>query len=137
LLARDAADLGHADENGNRSWQPNAVDAEDEIEPLGEIIVLADVGDHLLELDPQYCLETADFLTPVAPETFIPAGLTPRLEAGNVLGDLLDEGRMLGKGRQARVGRGMDFCGDRRASCDQASVDLVVLSVRLASCRIL
>src|SRR6266852_7265200 len=48
-------------------------------------------------------------------------------ELGNVLGDLLDEGQMLGKGRQARIGRGMDLLGGRRTSCDQASVDLVVL----------
>ena len=34
---------------------------------------------------------------------------------------------MLGKGRQSRIGRGMDLSGGRCASCDQGSVDLVVL----------
>ena len=39
---RDTADLGHAHQDGDRGSQPHAVDAEDQLEPLGQVTVLAD-----------------------------------------------------------------------------------------------
>src|SRR2546430_13672627 len=38
----DAADLGHAHQDGDRGSQPHAVDAEDWLEPLGQVTVLTD-----------------------------------------------------------------------------------------------
>ena len=42
LLARDLPDLGQAHEDGNGSWQPDAIDALDQIEPLGKVGMLTD-----------------------------------------------------------------------------------------------
>src|SRR6516165_1517524 len=42
LLAGDAADLGHAHQDGDCGAQYDAIDAVDEIEPLGEIVMHPD-----------------------------------------------------------------------------------------------
>ena len=42
MLAGDAADLWHAHQDGDCGSQSDAVDADDQVEPLGEIAVLAD-----------------------------------------------------------------------------------------------
>jgi len=36
LLSRDAADLGHARQDSQCSWQAHTIHAQDEIEPLGQ-----------------------------------------------------------------------------------------------------
>ena len=51
LLAGDAADLGHAHQDGDGGSQADAVDAGDQVEPFGEIAMLADCCDQRLELD--------------------------------------------------------------------------------------
>jgi hypothetical protein len=64
LFAGDAADLGHAHQNGDRGSQADAIDAGDQIEPSREITMLANGGDQLLELGLQEPLEPVDLLLP-------------------------------------------------------------------------
>jgi hypothetical protein len=45
LFAGDAADLGHAHQNGDRGSQADTVDAGDQVEPSREITMLANGGD--------------------------------------------------------------------------------------------
>jgi hypothetical protein len=44
LLPGDLPDLGHAHQDRDRGWQPGAVDAVDQIKPVGEVAMLADRG---------------------------------------------------------------------------------------------
>jgi hypothetical protein len=50
LFAGDAADLGHAHEDGDRGSQPDTVHTGDQIEPIGKIALRADGDNQLLEL---------------------------------------------------------------------------------------
>src|ERR1019366_2090546 len=127
LLAGDAADLGHSHQDGDRGWQADAIDAGDQIEPRGEIRMLADRRDQLLTLAPENLVETSDFLDPEAPNTLVTTALAAVLEACNVLGDLLDQRQMLGKRRQARIRRSMDLLNGGRTLSNQGGIDLVVL----------
>ena len=72
-------------------------------------------------------VERAIFLLPELPDTWGTAGFAAGLATGDVLRDLLDQRQMLGKWRQAGVGRDMDLFGRCGAGCDQAGIDLVVL----------
>ena len=76
---------------------------------------------------PYQPFEAGDLLTPETPGLLITGHLAPRLVAGNVIGKLLDDGEKPGKGRQARVRRGMDLLSLRRAGGNQRGIDLVVL----------
>lgn len=127
MFTADAADLGHAHQDGNRRSQPDTVDAGDQVEPLGKIAVLADGCGQVLELAPLKPLETADFIAPDALNPWVPTALTAGLETSNVVGDLLDERQMLGQWRQTRIWRCMDLLDGGRAGGNQGSIDLVVL----------
>src|SRR3954462_2336173 len=50
VLAGDAADLGHAHQNSDCGSQSDTVDADDQVEPFGQIAVLADCRCQGLEL---------------------------------------------------------------------------------------
>ena len=89
--------------------------------------MLTDSRDQLLTLTPQNPVETGNLLAPEAPNTPVATTLAAVLEAGNVLGDLLDQRQMLGKWRQTRIRRGMDLLNCRRTVSDQDGIDLVVL----------
>ena len=52
LLAGETADLRHAHQDGDRSLEPDAIHAFDEVEPFSQIAVLADGRHQLLELSP-------------------------------------------------------------------------------------
>jgi hypothetical protein len=99
LFTRDAADLGHAHQNGDGGSQTDAVDTDDQIEPLGKIAVRTDGCDEAFEFTPEHRIEACDLGIPVACAVRIAAGRAAGLEPGDVLGDLLDQRQMLGKWR--------------------------------------
>ena len=127
LLAAQAADLGHADHNGDGSPLANAIDAGDQIESRGEVAVLADGGGEGLEFGVEHRLQAGDLGAPEVAQALIAAGLAARLVAGDVLADLLDDGEMIGEPQQARIGRRVNSFDRRRAGGDQPRIDLVVL----------
>jgi hypothetical protein len=129
LFTGDAADLRHAHQDGDGRSQANAVHASDQIEPIGEIAILANDGDQLLKLSIQQHLEPVDLLLPELPNTLLAAGLTAGLELANILGELLDHRQVLGQRRQTSIRRFMNvYCG-RRAAGDQDGIDVVVLGI--------
>ena len=128
LLAAQAADLGHADHNGDGSPLANAIDAGDQIESCGEVAVLANGGGEGLEFGVVHRLQAGDLGAPEVAQALIAAGLAARLVAGDVLADLLDDGEMIGELDQSRIGRRMNGFGRRRAGGDQPRIDFVVLS---------
>ncbi len=127
LLAGDAPDLGHTHQDGDGGPQTDAVNADDQLKPVSKIAVLTDGRDELLELLALQPLEAGDLLIPEAPGLLITRCRAARLEARNVLGELLDHGKKLGKGRQAWVRWWVDLLGLSRARSDQGGIDLVVL----------
>jgi len=52
LLARETANLGHAHQNGDRGFETDAIDAFDQVEPFGQVSVLADGCGQGFELGP-------------------------------------------------------------------------------------
>src|SRR5713226_10777324 len=71
LLAGDASDLGHTHQDGDGGPQTDAVDADDQLEPVSKIAVLTDGRDELLELLALQPLEAGDLLIPEAPGLLI------------------------------------------------------------------
>src|SRR5215510_5651587 len=74
LFAGDAADLRHADQDGDSGFEPDALDADDQFEPFGEIGVVADGRDQGLELRPEGGLAAGDLTGPPVADTLIRAG---------------------------------------------------------------
>src|SRR3981189_1660751 len=74
LLAGDAADLRQAHHNGDGGRQPNAIDALDQSEPLGQILVLADRCHEGFELAVAALSEASDPLAPGLPDTRVTGG---------------------------------------------------------------
>src|SRR6202023_4004092 len=97
LLTTDAADLRHPHQDDSCRAQRDTVDAGDQVELLGEIAVLADRRDQLLELLAEKPAQSLDFLLPELPQTRITAGLAIVLEPGNLVDDLIDQRLMLGQ----------------------------------------
>ena len=80
LLTTDAADLRHPHQDDSCGAQRDTVDAGDQVEPLGEIAVLADRRDQLLELLAEKPAQSLDFLLPELPQMRITARLAIVLE---------------------------------------------------------
>src|SRR5258708_272771 len=75
LLTGDPADLGHAHQDGDGGGQTDAIDTFDQIEPLGEITMLADRRHQSFELDFLALFEPSNILLPGLPEPWVAAGL--------------------------------------------------------------
>src|SRR5207248_2620904 len=129
LFAADAADLGHAHQNGDRCARADAVHAGDQIEPVGEIAMLANGGEQLLEFALQLSLEPIDLLLPECADTRVAAGRTAGLDLGDILRELLEHRQTLGQRRQTRIWRFVDVRGCGRAAGDQDRIDVVVLGM--------
>jgi len=127
LFATDAANLGHAQENGDCGFRPDAVYTGNQIEPRRQIAVLADRRNQCLEFGPQQRFETSDLAIPIPPDAMIATGLPTSFDMRDVLCELLDQRQMLGKWRQAWIWRAMDLLRRRRADRDQRGIDSVVL----------
>jgi hypothetical protein len=80
LFACHAADLRHADQNGDCGSQTDAINAGDQVKPLGQIVVLPNCADQALEFAVQEALEPADLLLPELPDTLVAARLTAGFE---------------------------------------------------------
>ena len=63
LLARETADLRHAHQNGDCGFESDTIHAFDQIEPFGEVSVLADGCGQALELGPQLLVKPSNFLS--------------------------------------------------------------------------
>src|SRR5437588_3987828 len=126
--AGDRSGLFAADA-GDRCSRADAVHAGDQIEPVGEIAMLANGGDQLLEFALQQSLEPIDLLLPECADTRVAAGLSAGLELGDILGELLDHRQTLGQRRQTRIWRFVGVRGCGRAAGDQDRIDVVVLGM--------
>src|SRR3954453_2790568 len=124
LLPGDLPDLGHAYQDCNGSRRPDAVDAVDQIEPLGKVGVLADRRDQSLEFDLFLLLQAGDVLLPNLLDLRIAAALDPVLEARDILTDLINHGQLLGKRQQPRIRRKIDLTHRRGAGCDESGINL-------------
>src|SRR5216683_1239674 len=127
LLPGNLADLGHANQDGDGSRRPNAVDAVDQIEPLGKVGMLADRRGQGLELDLLALLQAGDIVLPELLNPRIATALDPVLEARDILADLIDHGQLLGKRQQPGIRCGMDLTNSRGAVRNESGIDLVVL----------
>src|SRR5436189_274087 len=105
LLAGQAADLRHAHQDSDRGLEPDTVHAFDQIEPFRQVVMLADGRHQLLELGPQKLGEMGDSLLPELADPRITAAFTAVLEAGDVIGELIDQRHPFGQRDQARIGR--------------------------------
>lgn len=126
LLAADASEFRHADDEGDRGPLADTGDAKDEIEAQSEIIVDAQpLGDAPL-------LQTGNVVGDEAAETAVMDVLEPDLEARDILFQLFDEGQRPRQIRQARVGfdlRRIEIC---RAGGDERGIEHVVLGAAQA-----
>src|SRR5262245_8069772 len=131
LFARDAADLRHAHQDGDRRRQPDAVHALDQVQPLGQIGMLADCFYQRLELSLLEPFETGDLILPETSDTRVPAARAAGLDEGDVLCDLIDQRQVLGIGRQARIGGAWIF----RVAAAQVAIRAASILSFFASCR--
>src|SRR5205823_11948647 len=108
---------------GDGCGRADAVHAGDQIEPVGEIAMLANGGDQLLEFALQQSLEPIDLLLPECADTRVAAGLSAGLELRDILGELLDHRQMLGQRRQrASVGSWMSVAAAVQRAIRTASM---------------
>ena len=78
LLTADPANLRQAHQDGDGGRQSDAIDTDDQIEPFGEIAMLADSRHQSFELDLLALCEPSDILLPGLLETRVAAGLEAR-----------------------------------------------------------
>ena len=122
VLAAQAANLGHAHQDGDCRALANAIDAGDQIEPRGEVAVLSNGGAEGLEFGREHRLQAGNLGAPEIAQALVAAGLAVRLVAGDVLADLLDDGEMIGEFEQAWIRRCMNGFSRRRAGISRASI---------------
>jgi hypothetical protein len=103
LLAADAAEFGHADDEGECGALAQAGNAEDEIEAAGEIVMAAQRGDDAQQFARASRLQSRDVGHDHAPQPRLGDVFEPDLEAGDVLFNLFDEGQMVSQLRQAFI----------------------------------
>jgi hypothetical protein len=103
------------------------LNAGNQVEPPGKVVVLADGRHQPLEFGSLPLLETGDLLLPELPEIRVTTGFAAVLELGNVVSDLIDQRLVIGQRHQAGIRWRMDRLGRGRAGRDQVGVDLVVL----------
>ena len=89
--------------------------------------MLADCSDEFLETVSALFTQAFDLVAPGLADGCVLSGCASCLDAGDILGDLIDPGEMLGKRREAWVWRGMDLFFGRCAVGDQDGVDPIVL----------
>ena len=80
-----------------RGAHADAVDAGDQLEPPGEIVVLAHGGLQASQLGFMASLQSLDVALDLLEDTLVGEVLTTGLEAGDVGLELLDEEQMLGE----------------------------------------
>src|SRR5215470_19275388 len=73
FFTRDAADLRHAYQDGDRRPQTDAIHALDQVQPFGQIGMLADRFRQRLELGILEPFETLDLVVPEVSDTRVPA----------------------------------------------------------------
>ena len=127
LLAAESADLRQTHQDRDRGRQPDAVDAVDQLEPLGEVTMLADRGDQALSsafsrLSRRAISSFQSFWMRASRQVSIRF-----LRQRDILADLIDHRQMLGKRLQPGSGAAWIFLHRRGAGCDQSGIDLVVL----------
>jgi len=127
LLAADAAELGHADEEGEGGALADAGHAEDELAAAGQIGMGRDRRCEAAHLGGAAGLEADDVGLHHAALARLVHVLQAGLEAGGVFLGLLQESEAAGELLQAGVrGDGRRLAG-RRAGGDQKRVEAVVL----------
>src|SRR5580700_5284695 len=127
LLATDAAELRHADDEGDCGTLADAGNAEHEIEAAGEVVMGAQRSDDPFQLDQAPCLQSRDIGDDHAPVPRIVDMFDPDLEAGDVLFDLFDEGQMLSQRHQALVRLDTPLIDHCRTGGDENGIEPVVL----------
>src|SRR5262249_50714026 len=91
LLAAEPADLGNTHQDDDRRLHPDAVDAFDQIKPLGKIGVLADLLLQPRKLGLLALLKTLDIPLKVCPRVWVATGLQPGFVAEAILHQLIDK----------------------------------------------
>ena len=137
LLAADAAEFGHADDDGERGALADAGNAEHEIEPAGEIVMGAQRLRRSGAVRPsRRAFRRAMSAMTMPPQPGIVDMLEPGLETRDILFDLLDEGQMVGKRGQPRIRLDPRPLDRGRAGCDQNRIERIVLGAAQMQARI-
>ena len=137
MLPTEAPELGHADDERQCGTLTDAGHAEHQIQAVAEIVMSAQTRDDPMQLGPATCLEAGNIGHDNAPQPRIFNVLEPDFQAGDVFFDLLNEGQMLRKLGQSRIGCNARSLHDGRASSDQNRIKLVVLGAAEMDPRVL
>jgi hypothetical protein len=103
LFAADPSEFRHANDECQRSALADAGNAEDEVEALGEIVMIAQGLGDTRQLGDAARLQPLDVGQHNPPEPGVVNMLEAYLEPGNILFGLLNEGQVAGQLRQALV----------------------------------
>ncbi len=101
LLAADAAEFGHADDERQRGAFADAGNAQHQIKPLSQIAVGTQTLGNVTYLRGAPCLQPGNVAVNEAPQLRLIDMLEPGLEARDVLFDLLEKGQISRQFRQS------------------------------------
>src|SRR6185503_21066378 len=127
LLAAQGTELGHADDEGKCGALADALDAGEEFQPEGEILVLAQALEEASDLGIAACGQALDLGFELGLESADGEAVETGLEANDVLLDLLDEGQMLGQGGKSVIAVADGAIVGGRRQGDDAGVDRIGL----------
>src|SRR5262249_36957130 len=97
LLPRDASELRQAYQYADCGLQSDAIDAVEQIKPLGQVAMLANGDNKALKLGFLELFEAGDLCLPDLADARITAGFATVLDRSDVGNDLLNHREMLGE----------------------------------------
>src|SRR6266403_718939 len=127
LLARQATEFRHPDDEGERGTRSDPMDGTEEVEPPGEIFMGAQGRDQPGDYFSAAALEPLDVGQHDAAQLRIAGMLEPNLDAHDILFGLLDEGELIGKRSNSGVWRLPFDLMMSHAGGDQAGIDTIAL----------
>src|SRR6185436_10997085 len=127
LFAADFSEFGQEDDKGQGSADTDAIDAGDQLEAAGEIVVFAQGGLQSQQLGVAAALLGLDVAIDLIEDPFVDKVLATGLEASDVKLDLFDEEQMLGERGQPGIWRLTQITQVGGALGDESGIDAVVL----------
>jgi len=131
LGAGEAAEFGHADDEGHGGDFADAWDADQDVETTGEVGCGTEQADEASQLLGAALGQALDFRLEKAQRCSVAIAFEPGLETGDVLGELLNQREVLGEWCQTRIGGLAREVDGGRDLGNQRSVDRIGLGPTL------
>src|SRR6185369_3243739 len=127
FFAAQGAEFRHPDDESKSRAFANTVDAGDQIQPVGEIVVLTQALEQAPDLSISACCQAFDLGFEPSFESGDGEAVAPGLEANDIFFDLLDQGHMLGQRSQPVITVADHAIVSRRCQGNDMGIDRIGL----------